>query len=178
MEFIAADGEILCVKRRLDPRKLRLTIDGARLNAGPVEALGRELVDNDFDPQLSMEFLEAVCTWGGGHRFRDRLLGGNAPAVVSATLREAYSAASADRSTEAVAHVQANIRYLGLSYASKIVRCLCPSHAVVLDSRVREGWGYTHNIDGHREFNDECARLLNLLAADPAFADIEPGLQI
>ena len=59
----------------------------------------------------------------------------------------------------AVTEVQ-QLNQLGQSFASKLVRFICPTQAVILDEVIRGALGYRENADGYAEFLSDCRTLL------------------
>ena len=131
-------------------------------NAGVCEQSGVEIIKADFPPDDAMAFIEAVVRWGGGQRFVGRLLKQNEPAQIALALREANDLLTDGQSAAAVDRLQ-QLRYLGLSFASKVARFLSPNTAVILDKVIRGALGYRESQEGYQEFLTDCQVVLTLL---------------
>ena len=126
-----------------------------------LEAVARALREGDFPEKRSAEFAESVIRWGRGQRFVDRFLHGNSATDIAAALRRAVDMADQGNVSRGVAEVQ-QLNYLGQSFASKLVRFLCPDRAVILDDVIRSSLGYMDTREGYDEFLADCTAVLNL----------------
>jgi len=132
--------------------------------AGDLETAGRSLAAGGFAPAACADFVRRVCKWGGGYRQLDRVRDNNAPAEVSAALREGVVLARSDQVAEAVERIRL-LRNLGQSFASKQLRFLEPTRAVILDSVIRTQLGYAETAIGYEEFLTDCQTILSDVTA-------------
>jgi hypothetical protein len=127
---------------------------------GPkLERQGRALVGAAFAQRDAVRYVEAVCRWGRGQRFVGRVLSDNAHEDIQQTLREAYALACMGNAALGVERIT-SIVYLGQSFASKQLRFLAPSRAVILDEVIRSSLGYAQSIDGYEQFLGDCQSIL------------------
>ncbi len=113
---------------------------------------------------LAMALIESVCAWGNYAGIAGRVRVRNSASEISARLSEAIERSDQGRFGEGVNCI-AELRGLGFSFASKVLRFLRPDHAVVLDSVISEGLGFARNVAGYDAFRAECARIADLLNA-------------
>lgn len=132
--------------------------------AAGLEGHAARLVSCGFQPSDVANYLDAVVRWGGGQRFVGRLLDQNNPTELSIAVREAYELTNEDRTAGAVSRLQ-QMRYLGQSFASKVVRFLAPTRAVILDEVIRSALGYRESQAGYEEFLEDCRSVLTILTS-------------
>lgn len=141
---------------------------GARL----LEAAGRELAQQNFEPSASVDFVQRVHKWGGGQRQMSRVRDKNPPAAVAVALSEAAGLAQRGDVSAGVECIR-RLRQVGQSFASKQLRFLEPLRAVILDSVIRTGLGYAETSEGYAEFLGDCQIMLAEVQQSRA---IEPSL--
>lgn len=155
-------GQVWIVRLELSPAEIpRLLTRHAATYPGAheLETAGLTLVQSNFEPQASVDFVQRVCKWGRGDRNISRLLGQNSPVEISQALSEACELARGGEVAKGVYRIQ-SLRHLGQSFASKQLRFLNPGGAVILDSVIRTGLGYPATIHGYKEFLGDCQAIL------------------
>lgn len=127
--------------------------------ATAVEQLGAGLKAADFAPSEALKYLQSVLVWGRGHRLARRLerVSGD---EVSAALAAGCRLATAGEVAKGVVRI-CELHGLGISFASKLLRFLEPTRAVILDSVIRSGIGYPESSAGYTEFLSDCEAVLD-----------------
>jgi hypothetical protein len=128
--------------------------------AQDLEALGANLVRADFPDHEVGLYVQAVCRWGRGHRLVNRVVQKNTGQQMASALRESLRLAQKGQVAEGV-DVICQLRYLGQSFASKQLRFLAPTMAVILDDVIRTALGYSDTVEGYREFLADCRQILD-----------------
>lgn len=160
MPIREVQGSLCLVKLELSPAEipnLRQIHAEKYPGACRLEADGQALIETQFDPRLSKEFVREVCEWGRGQRFMDRIE--SSPEVIAKALSEGVDLVQKGWVAEGVERVR-QLSYLGQSFASKQLRFLVPSRVVILDSVIRGRLGYTENVSGYSEFLADCCTVL------------------
>lgn len=163
MPVVQQGTRVLFVRLDLDPAEIPSLLAAHRRKWEPpdrLEALAESLVAQDFPDAAAGQFAEQVVRWGGGQRFVGRFRQKNSDQKIASTLRQAATLADIGKTTLAVAHVQL-LDQLGQSFASKLVRFICPTRAVILDEVIRGALGYRESSDGYEEFLQDCRLVLN-----------------
>jgi hypothetical protein len=158
MPIIVNNDQICLVKLELDPAEVTWLLERHSTHypgAEECERLGASAALTGFAEHKAVQFVQAVVTWGGGHRFLGRLLEQNPRNEISLALRDAHALLLDCQSSAAVMRLQ-QLRYLGQSFASKVARFLMPDRAVILDEVIRGALGYRESQDGYQEFLDDC----------------------
>jgi hypothetical protein len=124
-----------------------------------VEAQASALVQSGFEPQLAVDFVRAVCKWGGFAGIAGRVIKNNTKTDVAKVIRDSHR-----RLTEGdpLAGLQNINRLYGLgrpSFASKHLQFLAPQVAVILDSVMSTRFGYPMNLDGYEQLLEDCEAL-------------------
>ena len=129
-----------------------------------LEDKGIRLIEDDFPDESTREFVKDVCLWGRGHRNVKRVIDkqNNTPSEMVTALREGYKEANKGNVADGVARI-AKLKWLRISYASKILRCLLPDRTVILDSVIRVKLGYAETRNGYDEFLTDCHTLFDAL---------------
>lgn len=143
-----------------------------------LEALGSRLRKVNFPNEASVDFATSVIRWGRGQRFVDRFLNNNPAERTAAALRNAACWVDANQVSQAVAELQ-GLRYLGQSFASKLVRFMFPANAVILDDVIRSNLGYMDTREGYDVFLADCTEILQLARPQHAslrVCDIEAAI--
>ena len=135
------------------------------------ESKGERQKEVDFPEDESVSFAEGVIRWGRGQRFVGRFLDRNSGSAIAIALRNSVALVDRGEVSHAVASVQ-QLDYLGQSFASKLVRFLCPTRAVILDDVIRSSLGYMDSREGYEEFLADCTAVLNVAKQD------QPSLRI
>lgn len=163
MPIIQQGTQFLFVRMNLDPVDIPGLLAAHRNKWGPperLEAEGARLTEMGFPDAAAGEFAIQVVKWGKGYRFVDRFRQKNSDQKIAAALRRAADLANNGKPTLAVSHVQ-QLEQLGQSFASKLVRFICPTRAVVLDDVIRSSLGYRNSPEGYAEFLQDCQFVLN-----------------
>lgn len=163
MAVISTDGTLAIVQFTLRPGEIPdLLRRHAKKNPGTpaVEKLGERLIQGRFAPADAALFVTRVCQWGGGDRFVGRVLRNNTPTQIARALRLGLASALQGRVSEGVERIR-ELRWLGQSFASKQLRFLTPTHAVILDSVLRGALGYAEDVDGYGAFLADCQAILD-----------------
>lgn len=134
-------------------------------------------------------FVRLVCAWGG--------LRGDNPSKIRESISQPGrgttwlkgvltkgQAFSIKQEYERAIEAFNDIRGLGISFRSKLLRFLSPDDAAVLDSVIRKELGYPHSVAGYREFVTDCKAIRDRLkvtttrpdGADWRTADVEMGI--
>jgi hypothetical protein len=168
MCVVKLDGQYAFVRLQIDP----VEIPGLLLRhadqypgAGSLESTAAALVEADFAPSDSSQFVQQVCKWGGGHRLVGRVIQLNTPEQIAAALRAGNSYALGGEVAKGVDAIS-QLRFLGQSFASKQLRFLAPTKAVILDEVIRSALGYANNGAGYSAFLRDCKTLLGLATRD------------
>ncbi|WP_370146036.1 8-oxoguanine DNA glycosylase OGG fold protein [Bradyrhizobium elkanii] len=127
--------------------------------AHELESAGLALIETGFQPEASADFVQRVCRWGGGDRQMGRVRDNNSPDEVSLALSEGVALARGGEVAKGVDRIR-RLRNLGQSFASKQIRFLEPTRAVILDSVIRSGLGYAETATGYAEFLSDCQMIL------------------
>ncbi|SDI41020.1 hypothetical protein SAMN05216338_102228 [Bradyrhizobium sp. Rc2d] len=156
------DGRICIVRLELHPREIPdLLVRHADNYPGAheLESAGLALIETGFEPEASADFVQRVCKWGGGDRQMGRVRDNNSPNEVSLALSEGVALARGGEVAKGVERIR-RLRNLGQSFASKQMRFLEPTRAVILDSVIRSGLGYAETATGYAEFLSDCQMIL------------------
>lgn len=137
---------------------------------GNLEAAGSVLVASGFEVEVSKEFMRQVYAWGRGLRNLSRVEKNPSDEIASA-LSESIDLARNGKIAEGVARLQ-QLTQIGQSFASKLMRFLEPSRAVILDSVIRNNIGYTKTNNGYVEFLNDCHIILNSIRQSGRFKNI------
>lgn len=159
------DGRIAVVKLELAAAEIPrlLTLHAQNYPGAPLREQQAQLLrQHNFGAAESTAFLRSVYTWGRGHRNVDRAVDGNEADEIATAFREADALAATGQTAQAVQRVQ-QLDRLGQSFASKHVRFLAPTQAVVLDSVIRTALGYEESVEGYTEFLADCGDVLRLV---------------
>lgn len=135
--------------------------------AGKLEALGAALVASSFEAEASKHFLCEVYKWGGGHRNLSRVEKNPSDEIASA-LSEGVALVRKGEVAKGVERLQ-QLRQAGQSFASKLIRFLEPTRAVILDSVIRNHIGYTETTEGYNYFLKDCYEVLSIIGQSDLF---------
>lgn len=155
-------GRLCIVRIELSPAEIPdLLVQHAKNYPGAqaLELAGMTLAEANFEPEASANFVQRVCKWGGGDRQMGRIRDNNSPNEVSLALSEGVALARSGDVARGIDRVQ-RLRNLGQSFASKQMRFLEPTRAVILDSVIRNGLGYSETATGYAEFLSDCQTIL------------------
>ena len=128
-----------------------------------VEAHGERLRKSRVSVADVPAFVKCVCHWGGHSGIGARVINQNEERDVARAFNKAAHFVKRGKIENAIAEVE-GVRQLGLSFASKHLRMLCPQQCVVYDSIL---WGefwecFPHSHKGYAKF---CS-YLGMLAAE------------
>lgn len=133
-----------------------------------LERSGHRLLSTGFPEVELVEFIRAVCRWGGWAGIAGRVRRDN----TTDQIRAAFTRAGQElgrRSPDLALAMGAINRIKGLgkpSYASKQLRFLCPERCPILDNMFAKDLGYTYDVDGYAELADDLAMLARALEAN------------
>lgn len=123
----------------------------ADMTTGEVERLG-ELFLESPSTDSAYKFSQQVCIWGRGQRVWGNLARFHTQASLGKKLCEWLKNAEEMSPLEAVS-VGAQIKGLGVSFASKHLRLALPNRFGVLDEVISHGLGFAMNPAGYRLFH-------------------------
>jgi hypothetical protein len=156
------DGILCIVRLELTPEELPGLRDRHKKNypgAKDREKEAKSVIQNGFKSVQTMQFIENVCRWGKGDRLIPEFKRNNTPKEVCATLREAWTSVCSEDVVEAVTQIQ-TLHQLGQAFASKVLRFMSPTKAVILDRVIRTHLGYAATPTGYRDFLADCKNIL------------------
>lgn len=165
MPIRGSDGQVCFVRLDLSLSEIPSLLDRhARYYPGAqgLEERGFKLVNSGFEPGASVEFALSVCKWGRGDRHMGRIRANNTAERIASALKEGCLLARSGSVAEGVERI-CDLRNLGQSFASKQLRFLEPSRAVILDSVIRTRLGYQETPAGYAEFLEDCRSILVLV---------------
>jgi len=128
-----------------------------------IEQCAQRLIQSDFNPQQTNEFICTVCGWGGYAGIAGRVIKNNDPLRIVSALRDAYAATQYGKIDVAMEHMLA-LKDLGVSFSSKHLKFLDPNRHVVLDSVISGRLGYPLTTDGYCRFVEVCQKILGHLS--------------
>jgi hypothetical protein len=129
-----------------------------------LEVEARRLLTAGFSRQQLRYFIRGVCAWGGYPGTAERVLEQNAWSDIQGRFDSAIAALSLDPpDVQDAVRAVAQIRHLGLSFASKHLRLLRPDVCPVLDSTLSETLDYPLNSSGYQRFSEDCLKAAALL---------------
>ncbi len=140
------------------------------LDPQKIEAFAREVVSNGFNREGAKELLLMVCEWGRGHRNLKRVNEFNDAEDVAKIMKASFCHAMAECYATALKTMR-QLKRIGRSFASKLLRFLLPERAVIMDSVIRTRLGYPDSDSGYVEFRDECQNLLDKIREHHARKD-------
>jgi len=131
---------------------------------GTIEREAQKLIVEEFEHNATIAFVDRVMRWGRGDRNVSRVL---AQGIGMTTLvADAYTEAVNNGPASGLAVLEP-IDYLGIPFASKLLRFLLPDAAVILDSVMRENLGYPESPRGYQTLLAECRSLLDHVRDQP-----------
>ena len=130
-----------------------------------VEQLAKQVIKNNFDPIQSAQFVKEVCNWATptGNRVRGKVFSyynNNNYSKIGRALKMGYESVQKGCVGTGVEYIR-ELRGLGQSFASKILRFLCPEDTVILDKIIREQCDYNPTVSEYNKFLDFCHNLLD-----------------
>ncbi|MCK1658531.1 hypothetical protein [Bradyrhizobium sp. 151] len=175
------EGRICIVRLELHPDEIPdLLVRHANNYPGAqeLESAGVALIDTGFEPEASADFVQRVCKWGGGDRQMGRIRDNNSPSEVSLALSEGIALARSGEVAQGVDRIR-RLRNLGQSFASKQMRFLEPTRAVILDSVIRGSLGFAETAAGYAEFLRDCQTILTGLRRSSQLSETQAaGLRV
>jgi hypothetical protein len=163
MSIRELDGGYAVVKIVLLPEEIPQLV--ALLDYDPprvplLEDMAAALIRDGFPGLQAQIFVRRVIEWGRGHRFVERTIVNNSPTQIATALSTGFDAAMAGDPAEGVERIS-ELRHLGQSFASKQLRFLVPTKAVIFDSEIRERLGYSETRVGYSAFLEDCKTILH-----------------
>jgi hypothetical protein len=160
MPVVNIGGQLQFVRLSLEPGEILGLLEqhtqcypGDEIPALEEQAVN--LIGDDFPPDDSCAFAQAVIQWGRGHRNLARFLNNNNELDIANALENAHQCLTQQAPAAAIAQLVI-LHHLGQSFASKLLRFLSPTQAVILDSVIRTGLGYRDDADGYNAFLQDC----------------------
>lgn len=141
-----------------------------KLDSRKIEAFAIEVVCSDFNGEGPKDLLLMVCKWGRGHRNLGRVEEFNDAENVARIMKASFCYAKAEDYATALKTMR-QLKRIGRSFASKLLRFLLPEHAVIMDSVIRTRLGYPDSDSGYVEFRNECQMLLDRIREHHARKD-------
>lgn len=130
-----------------------------------IEEYAAQYVADGFPKDRTKALVSAVCRWGGNQRqIASRVLK-NKPRSMRLRFSVAHQALLNGDPRAAIDTVT-EVKNLGLSYGSKHLKFLCPTHAVVLDGVIRKKLGYPETPNGFLAFLADCGEIRDDLNAN------------
>jgi hypothetical protein len=181
MPIVQLNGQCAVIRLQVRPDEVEYLLDRHAMRypgAKDLETQGSAVIDHRFSPTKVTSFVKDVCSWGRGHRLVSRILSENPSHKVASTLHEAYEATLSSGSGEGVERIK-TLRYLGQSFASKMLRFMLPERAVILDEVIRSGLGYAETRDGYEEFLTDCRTMLDIVRnSDVVARDLRSRMRV
>lgn len=140
-----------------------------------LELCGRSLSENS-SPSDFLNFSEGVCNWGRGQRVWGNLQRHHSPGSLATELKTWLLFASSPCEDEEAISKGAEIKGLGVSFASKHLRMLAPERYAVLDDVLRQGLGVALNPRGYRLFMSALRVLVTELEQPMRIANLEAAV--
>jgi len=142
-----------------------------------VESLGRNL---DFtEGSQALKFSEAVCDWGRGHRVWGNLIRKHhSPERLGRLISSWLLSVTPQTSPIDAIAIGAEIKGLGVSFASKHLRLYKPERFATLDDVLSKGLGYALNPQGFNLFISDLHKLKVKHQLKHRIADLETGIFI
>ena len=141
-----------------------------------LEQSGQHLKNANFGDEIELEqFIAEVCKWGGYSGIAARVIRHNGTGAIADAFRDAMDAlATPTPDIEAALTHAIDLQHLGVSFASKHLRFLCPQCCPVLDSIIsqrivsdpKNGRRYPLTVPGYGEFARDCASIAAELTSD------------
>lgn len=129
------------------------------------EKLGQKLINSDFNIDLSLQFVRAVCLWGSDPRRGAKIIKRNSPEQIASALRRAHLLTGQDKIVESL-HEIVGLKGLSVSFGSKHLKFLDLGRHVVLDSILSERLGYTRDEAGvgYMNWRAACQNFLKIIS--------------
>ncbi len=129
-----------------------------------LEREARRLRAVGFSPGQLKAFIHRVCQWGDYPRTAERVLRQNRPGEIQERFRRALAVLDTDRPNVRIALRELSLlQHLGVSFASKHLRFLCPQFCPVLDSILSQTLGYALKPRAYGRFSDDCLAIAGIL---------------
>lgn len=181
MPVIMIDGCLAIVHLQLRPEEIPglLKSHAQKYPRAPeLEERGKKLIETNFPPDASREFVREVCLWGDGDRNVNRVVELNTASEIAQALREGLALALNEQMSQGVERIK-RLRRLGQSFASKQLRFLTPERAVILDSVIRHKIGYRETTAGYDAFLADIAALHQYVCASTSICpEVRDGLRL
>ena len=118
-----------------------------------LEREGCHLWDCKYEALALREFIRNVCYWRGYIAIAGRITQGNPREHVIEQFRKSVAILSSRKpNVEDALEALVRIQDLGVAFASKHLRVLCPQLCPVLDSILEKETGYARNRRGYKRF--------------------------
>jgi len=133
-----------------------------------VEDFANKFVQAGMPKKNAFLLVQFVCAWGGvrGNNFQlftnSVRQPGRGDEWLRSILLKAKQASIAKDYVGAICAFE-ETEGLGVSFRSKVLRFLCPNYAAVLDSIIREAFGYSNSRFGYFDFVNDCVLIRDAL---------------
>lgn len=132
-------------------------------NTQAIEAKGAALRASAAIVWADLEvFINEVCEWGGYSGISGRVLKRNTHASIKSNVESVISKLRNPPDLVGALKAMTEIKELGVSFASKHLRFLCPEYCPVLDSILSDHLFYERSLEGYKAFATTC----NLMALE------------
>ncbi|MGP5565443.1 hypothetical protein [Vreelandella alkaliphila] len=148
---------------------------GVEAQSIQLEAQGASLNKNS-SPDKFLQFSRGVCEWGRGQRVWGNLLRHHESENLSHLLKHWLIYAGSSCEDEKAIARGADIKGLGVSFASKHLRMLNPERYAVLDDVFQQGLGIALNPRGYRLFMSKLRTLNDELKPPLRIANLESAI--
>ena len=131
-----------------------------------MESRGKLLIKNEFPSEDLIDFIEAVCTWGGRYAITGKILdkNNNSTKFIRRCFKKAYSYLSNGyKNVDAALDCLLAIHGLGISFASKHLRFVSPKLCPILDSNISEFLNYSLTTSNYAKYSILCTDLAKIL---------------
>jgi hypothetical protein len=139
-----------------------------------VESLAADFVANNFPLEKTHFIVRIICAWGGLRGANPKHIYEQNSSDNFARLNQAIRnarEASLDGNYKAGIEFLRGFKGIRISFRSKILKFICPDHAVVLDSIIRDRLGYPESQAGYEIFVNDCITIRNFLNASGSLRD-------
>jgi hypothetical protein len=121
-----------------------------------IEEQAQALVASKFDFSELKDFVREVCRWGGYAGVAGRVIKNNERKALQTAFKSAHRHAVDQKNIEAIKSLS-ELHGLAISFASKHLKFLVPTNAVVLDSIISKRLAYDLSADGYVKLLNDCA---------------------
>jgi hypothetical protein len=128
-----------------------------------LEEQGAQLIEIGFAADETRQFVRSVCSWGNYAGIADRVLNKNPMDAIRKAFQCAVQKCQDGKLCEALKEVNGLSQLGSPSFASKHLRFLWPTEAVIMDSFICTRLGYPSEVSGYQAFCADCRALATAL---------------